>query len=324
MTNNLVSIIISTYNSSSFVIETLDSVFKQTWKELELIITDDCSEDDTVEVCRNWLINNSYRFVRSEILTFNYNTGVSANGNRGLYASKGDWIKFLGADDTLKPECISSNLEWIQNHPEIKVLFSRVSIYRNTFTAENLIETTPAIPYNPKGILSSGISAGSQYKMLLISDRIHFTPSVFLNRSTLVSVGGFDENFRLLEDYPLWLNLTKNGHILYFMDKVTVNYRRHLKAINNTGIPYLINPNYFKSENFRRIYTYPFLPLDIKLEQRFIWFTSQIFRFTWLNRNIKINRVLLNVFTIYLNPFRQFVRIRKCLYKKLKDNEFYI
>lgn len=324
MPDNLVSVIISTFNSSGFITETLESVLNQTWKDLELIITDDCSEDDTIEICHNWLTNNCQRFVRSEILTFKKNTGVSANGNRGLYASKGAWIKFLGADDTLKPECISSNMEWIQSHKEIKVLFSRVSIYRDTFIPDNLIDTTPAIPYNPTGILASGITADSQYKMLLVSDRIHFTPSAFLNRSALISVGGFDENFRLLEDYPLWLNLTKNGNVLYFMDKVTVNYRRHSKAINNTGKPFLVNPNYFKSENFRKVYTYPFLPLDIKLEQRFIWFSSQIFRFKWLNRNRRLNNVLLNVFTLYLNPFRHFIQIRKHLNKKLKENEFYI
>jgi glycosyltransferase involved in cell wall biosynthesis len=322
--SSLVSIIISSYNSSPFVFETLESVSKQTWKEIELIITDDCSGDDTVDVCLKWVNENRQRFSSAKILTSEINTGVSANANRGLNAAKGDWIKFLGADDTLKSNCIEDNMSWITYHPWVRTLFSRIEIYRDTFIPQNLIETTPGIPYNPKGILASDRSADSQYKMLLLSDRIHFTPSVFLHRETLLTVGGFDERFKLLEDYPLWLNLTRNGHKLYFMDKVTVNYRRHSKTINNSSISYLINPNYFKTEDFRKAYTYPYLPADIKLNFRFNWYTSQIFRCNWLNKKKKSNGFLLTVLTSYLNPFKYYIYLKKQLVKNQKDREFYM
>ena len=159
--------------------------------------------------------------------------------------------------------------------------------------------------------------------MLLVTDRIHFSPSVFLHRETLLSVGGFDEGFRLMEDYPLWLNLTKNGHKLYYMDKVTVNYRQHSKAINNTGTNYLVNLNYFRTEDFRRIYTYPFLPADVRLSQRFYWYASQIFRCDYLNRNRMAGRFLLSFMTIYCNPFRYFIWVRKRFNKELKYNDLY-
>lgn len=320
----LVSVIISTYNSSPFVVETLESVSNQTWKELELIITDDCSGDDTVELCYNWLSSNSHRFVRAEILTSEKNTGVSANANRGLHLANGDWIKFLGADDTLKPNSINDNMTWIASHPEVKVLFSQIEVYRDTFEPQRLVETTPGNSYNPKGLMAPGRRADSQYKMLLLNDRIHFTPSVFIHRETLIAVGGFDERFKLVEDHPLWLNLTQNGYQLYFMDKVTVNYRMHSKAINNTGIPYLVNPNYFKSEDFRKIYTYPYLPVDIRLAQQFTWYTSQLFRIKIVNINKKLNKFLLELLTVYLNPFIYFIWLRKRLNKSLKDNEFYM
>lgn len=324
MINNLVSVIIVAYNSSPFIIETLESVLKQTWKEIELIITDDCSTDDTVEVCLKWLKENRKKFTSAEILTSDKNTGVTANANRGLYAAKGEWIKFLGADDTLKPDCIKDNMTWISSNSDIRALFSQIEVYRDTFSFHNLLKTIPESPYNLEGILTASRSAESQYKMLLLCDRIHFSPSVFLHRETLLSVGGFDEKFRMLEDYPMWLKLTKNGHKLNFMDKVTVNYRQHSKAINNTGIPTLINPNYFKLEDFRKVYSYPFLPADIRLEQRFTWYVSQIFRHEWLNRNNKSNRFLLALLTIYMNPFKYFIWLKKRLNKKLKNNEFYM
>ena len=233
--NSLVSVVIATYNSSQFLTETLDSVSKQTWNNIELIITDDASSDNTTEVYNKWIINNGKRFIYSEIITAQKNTGVSANVNRGLHASKGEWIVLLAGDDTLKAKCIEDNMLFINTHPEVKVLFSRIDVYRDTFDPVNHIKTIPDDPFNVDSIMAPGRSADSQYKMLLISDRITFTPSVYFHRETLLSVGGFDERFKLLEDYPIWLKLTKKGIRLNFMDKVTVNYRQHSKAINNTG-----------------------------------------------------------------------------------------
>jgi glycosyltransferase involved in cell wall biosynthesis len=322
--NSLVSIIISTYNSSPFIVETLESIANQSWKEIELIITDDCSEDDTVRISQEWLKENIHRFVNTVLLQSEKNTGIAANANRGLYSAKGDWIKFLGADDTLKTGCIEDNMSRVASDPEIKVLFSRIEVYRETFEQKNLIETIPDNQFYPDGIMAPARSAESQYKMLLLCDRIHFSPSVFLHRETLLSVGGLDERFRLLEDYPLWLNLTKNGHKLHFMEKITVNYRQHSKAINNTGIHFLINPNYFRLEDFRRIYTYPYLPAAIRLNQRFTWYASQVFRCNWLNRNNMFNRSLHSLLTSYLNPFKYYIFLKKRSCRSQKNNEFYM
>lgn len=322
--NTLVSVVIASYNSGLYILETLESILNQSWKNIELIITDDCSSDKTVDLCRMWLSENDKRFVSSELITCEKNTGVSANVNRGLHAASGEWIKFLGADDTLKQNCIMDNILWISYHPEIKVLFSQVEIYKDTFDSVNLIETRPLKVVNNNGILASGRSSESQHKLLLVCDRIHFSPSVFLHRETLLSIGGFDERFRMLEDYPLWLNLTKNGNRLCFMDTVTVNYRQHSRAINNTGITYLINPNYFEQEEFRKLYTYPNLPADIRLFQRYNWFVLSIFRLKWLNVNNRPGRLLKTLLTSYFNPFKIYIYMKKLFNKDLKFNEFYM
>ena len=322
--NLIVSVIVITYNSSRFILETLESINAQTYHDIELIISDDASGDNTIELCQNWLSKNEKRFVRSQIITVSINRGISANCNRGLSAANGEWIKYIAGDDALLPNCIKDNVIWITSHPQIRVLFSRIEIYKDTFESQNHIAASPGDPYNPKSIIAPEKSANSQYKMLLLCDRINFTPSVFLNREVLLSVKGFNERFRFLEDYPLWLSLTKIGHKLYFMDTSTVNYRQHLKAINNTGADNLINPNFFKSEAFRKVYTYPYLPFDIKLNQRYCWFASQIFRCNWLNKDQIINRFLMNLFLIYMNPFRYYIYLKKHLIKDLDSNEFYL
>lgn len=319
----LVSVIIASYNSSGFIIETLDSILNQTWQEKELIITDDCSKDNTVEICKAWLNDHKADFRNTLLIEANKNTGVPANVNRGVMASSGEWIKILGADDTLKTDCLENNIREVSSNPAIRVLFSRVEVYRDTFEQGNLISIIPGDPFNPEGIMSPGRDAVSQYKMLLVCDRIHYSPSLFIHKETLASVGAFDERFKILEDHPLWLNLTKSGIKLHFMDTVTVNYRQHSGAINNTGETQIINPNYLKNNEFRKAYTYPYLPADVRMDQIFTWKVSRIFNIRMFNKNTRFNRFLFSILTIYLNPFRYFIRLKRLVGTDIRNDEFY-
>ena len=113
----LVSVIIASYNSSGFIIETLESIRNQTWQEKELIISDDCSKDNTVEICKAWLNEHKADFRNTLLIEANKNTGVPANVNRGVKASSGEWIKILGADDTLKTDCIENNIREVSSIP---------------------------------------------------------------------------------------------------------------------------------------------------------------------------------------------------------------
>jgi glycosyltransferase involved in cell wall biosynthesis len=321
----LVTVVVCTYNSGKYITDALYSIKHQTYNAIELIVSDDASVDDTLKIVRDWIAisENRDRFVRVMIMESPENTGISANANRGLHASEGDWIIFLAGDDGMKPHCIEDNMHWVSQNTEARILFSRVAICRNSFEDENIISITEDDSDDPRSIMAASRSAESQYRMLLISDRIHYTPSAFINRKTLNSVGGFDERFKLLEDHPLWLNLTRNGHRLNFMNKITVNYRQHSAAVNNTGTTFLVNPNYFKYENFRKIYIYPNLPLDVRLFHRYSWLASQLFRIEGFNKNSRANRIIYRLLTTYLNPLKYYLALRKSFVKELADNEFY-
>jgi len=319
----LVTVGIATYNSSNFILETLESIYAQSYQNIELIISDDASSDDTVKKVKEWLAkdNRHDRFADVKILEVKENTGVSANANRKLKVTTGEWIKSIGHDDTLLPDCISNNIQYVHENPVARVVFSKVKLYKNILEEKNFLYTTPD-NITKDSILWPDRSAQSQYRKLLVGDKIHFSPSLFIHRQTLLSMGGYDERFNLLEDYPLWLNLTKNGYKLYFMEKITVKYRRHEKAINNTGGNYLINPNYFKHEEFRKIYTYPYLPLYIRLNQRYTWYISQIFRPKWLNKNKNPFKIFYTILIVYLNPFIYYIFIKKRFNKRKKNDDF--
>ena len=108
--NQLVSVVLITYNSSSYVLDTLESVKNQTWDNIELIVSDDGSTDDTITICSSWIAENQNRFYKVVLITVAENTGIPSNCNRGLRATQGEWLKIISGDDILLNSCISQYL----------------------------------------------------------------------------------------------------------------------------------------------------------------------------------------------------------------------
>lgn len=224
----LVSIIVITYNSAKFVLETLDSAKAQTYQNIELIISDDGSTDDTIAICQQWLTANAERFVRSELLTVAKNTGIPANCNRGVRASKGEWVKLIAGDDQLRERCIEYNISYIQTKYDIKALQTVSRYYHDTFAEDSYFSSAP---YDNNFF---NVSAIQQYKSLLNKNTI-VAPSMILKKSCILEVGGFDEEFKLMEDITMWLTLTKSGINIHFYNAETVNYRVHRLSVARTG-----------------------------------------------------------------------------------------
>ena len=125
----LVSVRVITYNSSKTVIETLDSIYNQTYPNIELIISDDCSKDNTVELCREWVKLHKERFACIQILTVEKNTGVTINIDRSEKACHGEWVKGIAGDDLLLPNCIETYVEYIKRNPRTIYVFCKTIVF---------------------------------------------------------------------------------------------------------------------------------------------------------------------------------------------------
>jgi glycosyltransferase involved in cell wall biosynthesis len=224
----MVSIIVITFNSSKYVLETLESAKAQTYQNTELIVSDDCSTDNTVEICQKWMDENKNRFYRAEILTTKSNSGVSANCNRGLKAANGKWLKIIAGDDILFPDCIESNIKFLQQSNEkILFLFSRYKFLVGT----EFVDDHPRTSYFNKNENKYNGSARHQF-FSLIKEVFVCAPTGFLNKEALLKLDGFDESFPDMEDYPMWLKATSNGNKLFFNPVETVIYRFHDLSIS--------------------------------------------------------------------------------------------
>jgi len=299
----LVSVPVVTYNADFFVEETLESIYNQTHANLELIVSDDCSKDNTVEIVTKWCEQDRVkaRFSNIKIITVPKNTGVSANCNRAITASTADWIKFIAGDDILLPNCIELNMLYASQNSNAKIIFSQVKVYEDTFEQNNFKKVIPAD--FPDNLMHQSFSAATQFKILVQSDRINYTPSYFFNKQTILSVNGYDENNKLVEDYPMWLKLTKANIRLCYFHKPTVGYRIHSNATNNTGDNLLFKPSVINGHQVRKTFTHPFLPWYQVMKENWVFKTAQLFKKMGLVKNSPLNNLLYKISTVYINPF---------------------
>ena len=225
----LVTIAVLTYNSANYVIETLESVKNQTYPNIELIVSDDGSTDDSVAKCERWVAENGARFVRTEVIK-GQNTGVAGNTNRALFVAKGEWWKDLSGDDIIPPDAIEKHMRFVTLHPDIKYFFGKEIYFYGDFSEK--VFKPQEMPFR-RVFFGEKVTAHKQYRLLT---RMFFgAPTAsFGNLEAIKSVGGYNEAIPMTEDGPLYLALTKAGYKLGFMDEYSVFRRIHSKSYSHT------------------------------------------------------------------------------------------
>lgn len=274
--NPLVSIIVVTYNSSLFVRETLESAKRQSYNNLELIITDDASTDDTVKICREWIANNKNRFVRVELKTVEQNTGIAKNCNRGLNMANGEWLKYIAGDDILMDDCIKDYLTFINENKNISFITSHIQTIDETGNSINAEE----FDYDSLQKYFFSKSAQKQLKTYARLPIFLNSPAFFIRKEAINKAGGFDERFKIYEDICLIYRMNINNYRINNLEKTTVKYRIHENAISRSTTEEIESRR--KTEQilifdiYRRKYLNKLNPIDLS-----------VYYETWLNYKYK-------------------------------------
>jgi alpha-1,3-rhamnosyltransferase len=303
--NPLVSIIVITYNSAKYVLETLESAKAQTYKNIELIVSDDGSTDETIDLCKKWLDENKNEFINTELITVEKNTGIPSNCNRGLKASHGEWIKYIAGDDLLSIDCIEKNLTYsIQNNS--KVLFSIRIEFSGNFANKKIIRVSKPSIFNNKNL-----SAKDQYKLTLRG--IGCPPNtMFFKKDALLKVGGFDESFPLIEDWPMNMRITNAGIKIDYMDEETFYYRNHDQSVFNKYLGKKIYPTWY-FESFHAVwlkYVRPNIRWDERIAYWYAHLIALIFYRSHLNNYNILNRTLNYLLTLPVKWHRKYTLAR--------------
>ena len=203
----LVSIVVITYNSSEYVLETLESAKAQTYTNIELIVSDDCSTDETVSICKKWFEANKDRFVNTIMVEAEINSGVPANANRGLAECKGEWIKFIAGDDILVSTGIEEFVKKYEGGGDLVVC----DLQRFHVDKETGGEIYGGIYPNEKRRKMLHFDLVTQQKSILTSFFI-VTPALLIRHRLFDEIGGYDEEYRYMEDYPFAYKCLYNNH----------------------------------------------------------------------------------------------------------------
>ncbi len=223
----LVSIVVVTYNSSDTILETLDSINNQTYRNLELIVSDDCSKDNTVEIVKKWCENIEFPY---QVITVNENTGIAQNCNRGIRAATGNYVKFVAGDDLLMENAIE---EYYNASHEVsdRILIQAKAICFGD-NAEIVNRMNKILNEHYKKL---DLEQKMQMKELLkfnyiVDPAVGLIPKIYFRE-----YGMFDDEYKGMEDYPFYFNLSAKGIRFQLLDKELVKYRIRATSVSQSG-----------------------------------------------------------------------------------------
>lgn len=215
----LVSVVVITYNSSLTVVETLESIYQQTYENLELIVSDDCSKDNTVDVVRHWIEEHGDHFVNAKLVTTDMNTGVSGNINRGVAQSHGEWIKSIAGDDLLIPEAIEEYVRFVSGNNSIKMCVCDVE----PFAVGGEVDPHIVESYKKYFLLESEPYVKQRRRIMV--ELVFVGPAYFYKRELFNEIGGFSEQYGCAEEWPFCYKVIREGNQIFALDKKLVRYR---------------------------------------------------------------------------------------------------
>lgn len=114
----MISIVTASYNYAQYIGETIQSVLNQTYSDWELVIVDDCSSDNSVEVIK------SFKDERIKLYVNGKNLGLKGTVKRGIELAQGNWIVFLESDDVITPDYLKKKVEIAQKYPDVVLIFN--------------------------------------------------------------------------------------------------------------------------------------------------------------------------------------------------------
>lgn len=198
----LVSVVIPNYNCGKYIRETLESVINQNYKNIEIIIIDDCSTDNSMEIVKKYQkidLNIKVEIMKS-------NQGAAICRNRGIELAKGEYIAFLDSDDL-----------WNENKISKQIKFMEENNYNFSFTGYEHIDESS----NKLGI-KIRVPQKVSYNMLLWHDYFGCL-TVMYNQKKLGKI--YSENIRKNNDYSLFLNILKKERYAYGIKENLAKYR---------------------------------------------------------------------------------------------------
>jgi glycosyltransferase involved in cell wall biosynthesis len=201
----LISIVIPTYNNEKYLPEAIESSLEQSYKNIEIIVVDDGSTDNTRELVKQY--GSKVRYIYQE------NQGVSGARNTGIKNAAGNYLQFLDADDIILTRKLEIQVDFLENNPDYMVVYSDVRYFYG-FDRTKLTQK------------DFKFYSGNIFKELLQGNFIVVHASL-VRKSCIDNMTLFQSKFDPYEDWDFWLRISYAGYKFYYIDKVLTLCRGH-------------------------------------------------------------------------------------------------
>lgn len=202
----LVTVVLPAYNAARTIGRALDSALAQTYRTIEVIVVDDCSEDDTARIVAAYLDN------RIRLLRLPRNLGAAGALNPAIDIARGEYLAFLDADDEWLPEKLAVQVPALRKNPRATM----VNCGRRCVDHCGRVVIDPGTP-------PSGVVKGDLWRNLLADPHVA-KPCIVARTSALHEVGPFDPTLRTGGDQDMWIRLAMAGEVEFVPDILAVTH----------------------------------------------------------------------------------------------------
>ncbi|MGG3937829.1 glycosyltransferase [Geobacillus stearothermophilus] len=227
MKEPLVTIFTAVYNHEKYLEDYFKSIISQTYNNIELVIIDDCSTDNSVIIIEKWMDKLKSRFNRVVFISRNVNKGLVYNCNEAIQIAKGDYICLFASDDIMAPHNIEYKVEYLEKNKNIALVYSDGFFIDENATYGNL----------DKHIISKFSKKQKLYEGEVFQKLIDFgcfipAPTVLLRREIVLKLGGYSSEY-MFEDYQMWLKIAKEYKV-GLVNKPLVYYRLSTNSLSRS------------------------------------------------------------------------------------------
>ncbi len=310
--NRLISVILPVFNRKIIVLDTIKSILKQSYKNFELIIVDDCSTDGTFE-----LLKKIYKKEKKiKVFKTKKNSGTCAHPrNLGIEKSKGSIICFCDSDDFWEIDKLETQLKYLKNKDTI--VSTAAKYFSKNYNSSILVNWFRR--FIQKIIINKINKNGFQwfylYNPLIVS-------SIMLHKQILKN-NGFDENQDTREDLDLWIRLKKKNYKFYFLNKILVSIRRSTSSMSSNPKKELIviisslSNTYLKLNNFKKL---NFFLIGIFIKFFVAFLKNNRLRIKLFFKVSALSLIFL-IFTVFYSPLFWYLGKPLLYYDQLSPND---
>lgn len=218
------TITVVTYNSEVFIDETLASISQQCSLDIQIILADDASTDNTLFKLKKWKTLNESNFHEILLLESQTNRGVVENFSRTFIKAKGSWIKAIAGDDLFYTDAIKSMRSDASKNPKNSIIIGKAKLFGNE-KIENVI-----IPRHER---IKNLKTINQCKKYIFEGKIFPGVSFMIQTKVLREIDVFKYAKGQIEDIPFQLELLTNGYHFKFSEHIYIKYRQHEKSVSS-------------------------------------------------------------------------------------------